>query len=111
MRIACVFICDRIADLQRLTRTFFQASCLIACFPAHAEPIDEILVTAVRRAVVEDQPRTRILDVSQDGLRIEAPDYDLPKQKPAGQLRVAVLGSSAIQHPWTRGFAAPGFPG
>ena len=32
-----------------------------------------------------------------DGLRIEAPDYELPKRKPAGQLRVAVLGSSAIQ--------------
>jgi outer membrane receptor protein involved in Fe transport len=41
--------------LHRLTRTFFQASCLIACFPAHAEPIEEILVTAARRAVAEEQ--------------------------------------------------------
>ena len=41
--------------MQRLTRTFFQASCLIACLPAHAEEIDEILVTAVRRAVAEEQ--------------------------------------------------------
>ncbi|MEZ5392165.1 MAG: SGNH/GDSL hydrolase family protein [Bryobacterales bacterium] len=32
-----------------------------------------------------------------DGLRVEAPDYDLPTRKPARQLRVAVLGSSAIQ--------------
>ena len=32
-----------------------------------------------------------------DGLRVEAPDYDLPKAKPEGQLRIAVLGSSAIQ--------------
>jgi hypothetical protein len=32
-----------------------------------------------------------------DGLRVEAPDYDLPKAKPAGQLRVAVLGASAVQ--------------
>ena len=41
--------------MRRLTRKIFQASCLIACFPAHAEEIEEILVTAVRRAVVEDQ--------------------------------------------------------
>ena len=41
--------------MQRLTRKFFQAACLIACIPAQAEEIDEILVTAVRRAVVEDQ--------------------------------------------------------
>jgi lysophospholipase L1-like esterase len=32
-----------------------------------------------------------------DGLRVEAADYELPKRKPAEQLRVAVLGSSAIQ--------------
>lgn len=32
-----------------------------------------------------------------DGLRVEAPDYELPKRKPEGQLRIAVLGSSAIQ--------------
>ncbi|MCB1018951.1 MAG: SGNH/GDSL hydrolase family protein [Acidobacteria bacterium] len=32
-----------------------------------------------------------------DGLRVEAPDYDLPRSKPVGQLRVAVLGASAIQ--------------
>jgi lysophospholipase L1-like esterase len=32
-----------------------------------------------------------------DGLRVESPGYDLPKHKPAGQLRVAVLGGSAIQ--------------
>jgi len=41
--------------LQRVTRTIFQVSCLIAFFPAQAEEIDEILVTAVRRAVVEEQ--------------------------------------------------------
>ena len=53
--------------MQRLTRTFFQASCLIACFPAHAEEIDEILVTAVRRAVAEDQ-----LSISLDTVEREA---------------------------------------
>jgi outer membrane receptor protein involved in Fe transport len=41
--------------LQRATGTIFQVSCLIAFFPAQAEEIDEILVTAVRRAVVEEQ--------------------------------------------------------
>ena len=41
--------------MRRVTRTFFQASCLVACFPATAEEIDEITVTAVRRAVAVDQ--------------------------------------------------------
>jgi lysophospholipase L1-like esterase len=42
--------------------------------------------------------RTPVLHFTNaDGLRVEAPDYDLPKRKPAGQLRLAVLGSSAIQ--------------
>ena len=52
--------------MQRLTRTFFQASCLIACFPAHAEEIDEILVTAVRRAVAEDQLSISLDTVGRD---------------------------------------------
>ena len=41
--------------MQRITRKFVQAICLFACLPAHAEEIEEILVTAVRRAVVEEQ--------------------------------------------------------
>jgi len=41
--------------LHRITRKFVQAICLFACLPAHAEEIEEILVTAVRRAVVEEQ--------------------------------------------------------
>ncbi len=32
-----------------------------------------------------------------DALRVEAPDYPLPRPKPAGQLRIAVLGASAVQ--------------
>lgn len=32
-----------------------------------------------------------------DGFRVSAPDYDPPKAKPSGQLRVAFLGSSAVQ--------------
>ena len=32
-----------------------------------------------------------------DGFRVEAADYELPKEKPPGQLRIAVLGSSAVQ--------------
>ena len=59
-------MCDRIADLQRLTRTFFQVSCLIACFPAHADEIDEIVVTAVRRAVAEDQLSISLDTVERD---------------------------------------------
>lgn len=52
--------------MQRLTRTFFQASCLIACFPAHAEEIDEIFVTAVRRAVAEEQLSISVDTVERD---------------------------------------------
>jgi outer membrane receptor protein involved in Fe transport len=41
--------------LHRITRKIVQAACLFACLPAHAEEIEEILVTAVRRAVVSEQ--------------------------------------------------------
>ena len=41
--------------MHRITRKIVQAVCLFACLPAHAEEIEEILVTAVRRAVVEEQ--------------------------------------------------------
>ena len=34
---------------------------------------------------------------NEDGFRVSSPDYELPKAKPAGQLRVAFLGSSAVQ--------------
>ncbi|MEJ2129443.1 MAG: TonB-dependent receptor [Woeseiaceae bacterium] len=52
--------------MQRLTRTFFQVACLIACIPAHAEEIEEILVTAVRHAVVEDQVSLSLSEVDED---------------------------------------------
>ncbi|MDJ0907424.1 MAG: TonB-dependent receptor [Woeseiaceae bacterium] len=57
--------------MQRLTRTFFQASCLIACFPAHAEPIDEVVVTAVRRAVAEDQLSVALGTVGREDVSAE----------------------------------------
>ena len=34
---------------------------------------------------------------NEDGLRVSAPDYELPPAKPPGQLRVAVLGGSAVE--------------
>src|SRR5437867_10953074 len=34
---------------------------------------------------------------NEDGFRISSPNYKLPKEKPAGQLRVAVLGGSLVQ--------------
>jgi outer membrane receptor protein involved in Fe transport len=52
--------------LHRITRTIIQATCLSACLPATAEEIDEILVTAVRRAVVEDQLSVALSTVSRD---------------------------------------------
>jgi hypothetical protein len=34
---------------------------------------------------------------NEDGFRVSSADYGLPKQKPAGQLRIALLGGSAVQ--------------
>ncbi len=34
---------------------------------------------------------------NEDGLRISSPDYELPKQKPAGQLRLIMLGGSTVE--------------
>jgi hypothetical protein len=34
---------------------------------------------------------------NEDGLRVSAPGYALPRKKPAGQLRIAFLGGSAVQ--------------
>jgi lysophospholipase L1-like esterase len=34
---------------------------------------------------------------NEDGFRISSPDYRLPKEKPAGQLRIAFLGGSLVQ--------------
>ena len=45
---------------------------------------------------------------NEDGLRVEAPDYDLPKQKPRGQWRAVVLGSSAVQLGTTYEDSLPG---
>ena len=63
--------------MQRLTRTIFQVSCLVAFFPAQAEEIEEILVTAVRRAVVEEQLSVALdtleaVDVQQHALLTDA---------------------------------------
>ena len=54
-----------------MTRKFFQASCLVACFPAAAEEIDEITVTAVRRAVAVDQLSVAIETVDRDDVASE----------------------------------------
>ncbi len=43
-----------------------------------------------------------------DGLRVSAPDYELPKQKPTGQLRLAVLGGSAVEIATTFETTLPG---
>ena len=45
---------------------------------------------------------------NEDGLRISAPDYELPKQKPPGQLRLAVLGGSAVEIATTFDTTLPG---
>ena len=34
---------------------------------------------------------------NEDGFRVRSPGYNLPKEKPAGQLRIAVLGASQVE--------------
>ncbi len=45
---------------------------------------------------------------NEDGLRVSAPDYELPRAKPSGQLRVAVLGGSAVEIATTFETTLPG---
>jgi len=45
---------------------------------------------------------------NEDGLRIPSPGYKLPKRKPAGQLRIAVLGGSLVELASTFDFTLPG---
>jgi hypothetical protein len=43
-----------------------------------------------------------------DGLRVPSPAYDLPRDKPGGQVRIAVLGGSAVQLASTFELTLPG---
>ncbi len=45
---------------------------------------------------------------NEDGFRVSRMGYPLPKEKPAGQLRIAVLGSSAVQLASTYETTLPG---
>jgi hypothetical protein len=45
---------------------------------------------------------------NEDGFRIPTPHYSLPKEKPAGQLRIAFLGGSLVQVASTFDTALPG---
>jgi lysophospholipase L1-like esterase len=45
---------------------------------------------------------------NKDGFRIPSPDYKLPKDKPAGQLRIAFLGGSLVELASTFDTALPG---
>jgi len=45
---------------------------------------------------------------NEDGFRIPSPGYTLPKEKPAGQLRIAFLGGSLVQLASTFDTALPG---
>ncbi len=45
---------------------------------------------------------------NEDGFRVPSPNYRLPKQKPAGQLRIAFLGSSSVQIASTFDLTLPG---
>ncbi len=52
---------------------------------------------------------TRILHYTNaDGFRVPSPDYEIPKAKPDGQLRIAFLGSSAVQLGSTYDTTLPG---
>jgi lysophospholipase L1-like esterase len=45
---------------------------------------------------------------NEDGFRIPSPEYKLPKEKPAGQLRIAFLGGSLVQLASTFDVTLPG---
>ena len=45
---------------------------------------------------------------NEDGFRVSSPDYELPKSKPAKELRVAVIGGSAVRHGSTFEDTLPG---
>jgi lysophospholipase L1-like esterase len=45
---------------------------------------------------------------NEDGFRIPSPGYKLPKEKPAGQLRIAVLGGSLVELASTFDVTLPG---
>lgn len=45
---------------------------------------------------------------NEDGFRIPSPHYELPKEKPPGQLRIAFLGGSAVELASTFDTALPG---
>lgn len=53
--------------------------------------------------------QSRVFDYSnEDGFRIPSMDYKLPREKPAGQLRIAVLGGSMVQVASTFDASLPG---
>jgi outer membrane receptor for ferrienterochelin and colicin len=81
--------------LQPLTRKIFQVTCLVACFPAHAEEIDEILVTAVRHAVVEDQLSIALAVVGTDEIRRHPLLTDALARAPGVQLQQTTPGQGA----------------
>ena len=70
-------MCDRIAHLQRLTRTFFQVTCLIACTPAHAEEIVKSLLQTVSDADAADETR---LTAARDVVSFRVNDPHVAKQ-------------------------------
>ena len=81
--------------MQPLTRKIFQVSCLIACFPAQAEEIDEILVTAVRHAMVEDQLSIALAVVDTDEIRRHSLLTDALVRAPGLQLQQTTPGQGA----------------
>lgn len=88
-------MCGSIADLHPFTRKFVQVSCLFACFPAQAEEIDEILVTAVRRAVAIDQVSIALSSVSRDEVSREALLTDALANAAGVQLQQTTPGQGA----------------
>jgi outer membrane receptor protein involved in Fe transport len=70
-------------------------SCLIACFPAHAEPIEEILVTAVRRAVAEDQLSISLDTVERDAVARNVLLTDALRDAPGVFLQQTTPGQGA----------------
>ncbi len=78
---------------SRLTLPFYNELYPYVMFRPHANYAYETPDTHVMSHNTQ-----RILHYTNaDGFRVPAPGYEVPRQKPAGQLRIAFLGSSAVQ--------------
>ena len=78
---------------SRLTLPFYNELYPYVMFRPHADTVYETPDTHVMSHNTQ-----RVLHYTNaDGFRVPEPGYEIPKSKPEGQLRIALLGSSAVE--------------